>query len=83
VKTLLSCAIVFVVLSVCAVPATAESRPQGNRVIQYSAVRTASNPGYYCSDAVPSPAPNRPDNRTNSNAPAEYEARYSDQASVA
>ena len=52
VKTFLSCAIVFVVLSVCAVPGTAESSPQGNRVIQYSAVRTASNPGYYFSGAL-------------------------------
>src|SRR5512141_1439357 len=52
VKTFLSCAIVFVVLSVCAVPATAESSPQGNRVIQYSAVRTASTPGYYFSGAL-------------------------------
>jgi len=52
VKTFLSCATVFVALSVCAVPGTAESSPQVNRVIQYSAVRTASNTGYYFSGAL-------------------------------
>jgi hypothetical protein len=52
VKTFLSRAIVFVVLSVYAVPGLAEAGPQGNRVIQYSAVRTASNPGYYFSGAL-------------------------------
>ena len=52
VKPFLSTAIAVIVLLVLAVPGVAECAPAGPRVIQYSVLRTANNPGYYFSGAL-------------------------------